>query len=179
MSEHKQHVSSTTWSKVVLAAVMSKVALVSLLEYCHHCLTQHRFFYPRHQILTVQMIAATNAQQSSVVSHTLLPEDLSKTAINTAACNCSRGLDNSLSLSSILLVVLSLTLSLTLALPLTLVALILPLVLVLHHTGLLLVAVGHTLATPTLQHFQTIAWLPILKQQQKICVCQSHCCNIR
>ncbi len=142
MSEHKEHISSTTWSKVALAAVMSKVALVNLLAYCHHCLTQHRFFYPRCQILMVQIIAATNTlpqQQSSVfVSHTLLPEDLSKTALNTAVCNCSRSLDNSLSLSSILLVILSLTLTLTLALalalPLTLVALILPLVLVLHHT---------------------------------------------
>ncbi len=82
-----------------------------------------------------QMIAATNVQQSSVVvSLTLLPGELSKTALNTAVCNCMWSLDNSLSLSSILLVVLSLTL--TLALPLTLVALILPLILVLHHTGL-------------------------------------------
>jgi len=135
MSEHKQHISSTTWSKVALAAVMSKVALVNLLAYCHHCLTQHRFFYPRCQILMVQMIAATNAQQPSVVvSHTLLPVNLSKTAHITAVCNCSRSLDNSLSLSSILLVSLSLTLALALALTLTLVALILPLVLVLHHT---------------------------------------------
>ena len=138
MSEHKQHISSTTWSKVALAAVMSKVALVNLLAYCHHCLTQHRFFYQRCQILLVQIIAATNTlpqQQSSIfVSHTLLPEDLSKTALNTAVCNCIRSLDNSLSLSSILLVILALTLALALALPLTLVALILPLVLVLHHT---------------------------------------------
>lgn len=121
-----------------LAAVMSKVALVNLLAYCHHCLTQHRFFYQRCQILLVQIIAATNTlpqQQSSIfVSHTLLPEDLSKTALNTAVCNCIRSLDNSLSLSSILLVILALTLALALALPLTLVALILPLVLVLHHT---------------------------------------------
>ena len=86
------------------------------------------------------MIAATNTlpqQQSSIfVSHTLLPEDLSKTALNTAVCNCIRSLDNSLSLSSILLFILALTLALALALalPLTLVALILPLVLVLHHT---------------------------------------------
>jgi len=88
--------------------------------------------------LLVQIIAATNTlpqQQSSIfVSHTLLPEDLSKTALNTAVCNCIRSLDNSLSLSSILLVILALTLALALALPLTLVALILPLVLVLHHT---------------------------------------------
>lgn len=78
MSEQRENISSTRWSKVVLAAVM--VTLVSLLAYCHHCLnTQHRFLYPGHQILMVQMIAVTNAQQSSfVVSHTLLPEDWSK-----------------------------------------------------------------------------------------------------
>ena len=71
MSEHKENIGSTTWSKVALAAVMSKVALVSLLAYCHHCLTQHRLFYPRCQILMVQMIAVTNAQQSSLgISHT-------------------------------------------------------------------------------------------------------------
>jgi len=89
MLEHKQHIRSTTWSKVALAAVMSEVALVSLLAYCHHCLTQHRFFYHIRQILMFQMIAARNAlpqhQSSFVVSHTLLHGELSKSAINTAA----------------------------------------------------------------------------------------------